>query len=202
MHIHPILTILIGILVGVGASFSGIGGGAWSRSANSASSCWALVFQSIISAATWSLADSMSAYLSGRLEADPRIRIRTRTEVAALEGADALTGIRLQGAGVAPGDDRIDSRALFVMVGAAPNTEWLNRQVDCDAKGFLLTGEAVGRDSPFATSLDGVFAVGDVRAGSVKRVASSVGEGSVVISKVWEHVAAQRDREAGRAAAQ
>ncbi|WGH79433.1 FAD-dependent oxidoreductase [Jannaschia ovalis] len=148
------------------------------------------------------LADSMSAYLSGRLEADPRIRIRTRTEVAALEGGDALTGIRLEGAGVAPGDDRIDSRALFVMVGAAPNTEWLNRQVDCDAKGFLLTGEAVGRDSPFATSLDGVFAVGDVRAGSVKRVASSVGEGSVVISKVWEHVAAQRDREAGRAAAQ
>ena len=140
-----------------------------------------------------SLADSMSSYLSGRLEADAGIRIRYGTQVDALEGGDRLTGLTLKGAGVAAGDDRIETGALFVMVGAAPNTEWLNRQVACDDKGFLLTGEAVGRDSPFATSRDGIFAVGDVRAGSVKRVASSVGEGSVVISKVWEHVAAARD---------
>ena len=75
------------------------------------------------------------------------------------------------------------------MVGAAPNTGWLSGLVKLDEKGFVITG--FGSDSatsPFATSLPGVFAVGDVRAGSVKRVASSVGEGSVVISKVWEYV--------------
>ena len=73
------------------------------------------------------------------------------------------------------------------MVGAAPNTEWLSGLVKLDDKGFVSTG-AGSLASPFATSLPGIFAVGDVRAGSVKRVASSVGEGSVVISKVWEFV--------------
>ena len=83
----------------------------------------------------------------------------------------------------------VDTRALFIMVGAAPNTEWLSGLVQLDAKGFVITGtEAGAAASPFATSLPGVFAAGDVRAGSVKRVASSVGEGSVVISKVWEFV--------------
>jgi thioredoxin reductase (NADPH) len=75
------------------------------------------------------------------------------------------------------------------MVGAAPNTGWLSGLIKLDENGFVCTGAACGLpDSPFSTSLPGVFAVGDVRAGSVKRVASSVGEGSVVISKVWEHV--------------
>ncbi|HXP65605.1 MAG TPA: FAD-dependent oxidoreductase, partial [Steroidobacteraceae bacterium] len=87
----------------------------------------------------------------------------------------------------------VDTRALFVMVGAAPNTEWLSGLVKLDDKGFVVTGYGTeGAASPFATSLPGVFAVGDVRAGSVKRVASSVGEGSVVISKVWEFVNRQR----------
>ncbi|MEM9795054.1 MAG: FAD-dependent oxidoreductase [Pseudomonadota bacterium] len=138
-----------------------------------------------------SLANSMSSYLRGRLEADSAIRIRYNSEVASLEGDDTLSAVRLKGSGVSDGDDLIETKALFIMVGAAPNTEWLDRQVACDDKGFLLTGDAVGRDSPFATSMDGVFAVGDVRAGSVKRVASSVGEGSVVISKVWDYVSAQ-----------
>ncbi|SFI92476.1 FAD-dependent oxidoreductase [Jannaschia pohangensis] len=139
------------------------------------------------------LADSMSSYLSERLEADEGIRIRYGTQVAGLEGDDRLEAISLKGPGVKPGDDRIDSRALFIMVGAAPNTDWLGSQVACDDNGFVLTGDAVSQDSPFATSLPGVFAVGDVRAGSVKRVASAVGEGSVVISKVWDHVARLRD---------
>ncbi|MEM8851721.1 MAG: FAD-dependent oxidoreductase [Pseudomonadota bacterium] len=139
-----------------------------------------------------SLAASMSDYLSSRLEADPAIRIRYRTQVTGLEGDETLAGVRLAGDGVAAGDDRIDTRALFVMVGAAPNTSWLDGQVAVDNKGFVLTGEAVGSDSPYATSLEGVFAVGDVRAGSVKRVASAVGEGSVVISRVWEQVAKLR----------
>jgi thioredoxin reductase (NADPH) len=72
------------------------------------------------------------------------------------------------------------------MVGAAPNTDWLLGLVDVDAKGFVRTGAEVGAHSPFATSQPGIFAVGDIRAGSVKRVASAVGEGSVVVSKVWE----------------
>ena len=74
------------------------------------------------------------------------------------------------------------------MVGAAPNTAWLSGLVALDDKGFVLTGESAGATSPYATSQPGIFAVGDVRAGSTKRVASSVGEGSVVIAKVWEYV--------------
>jgi thioredoxin reductase (NADPH) len=135
-----------------------------------------------------SLAASMSSYLSSRLEADPGITIEYGAEVSALHGADQLEGITIRDAKT--GASRVvDTRALFVMVGAAPNTEWLSGLVKLDDKGFVITGSGAGSAaSPFATSLPGIFAVGDVRAGSVKRVASSVGEGSVVISKVWEHV--------------
>jgi thioredoxin reductase (NADPH) len=135
-----------------------------------------------------SLAASMSSYLSSRLEADPGITIEYGAEVSALHGADQLEGITIRDAKT--GASRVvDTRALFIMVGAAPNTEWLSGLVKLDDKGFVITGSGAGSAaSLFATSLPGVFAVGDVRAGSVKRVASSVGEGSVVISKVWEHV--------------
>jgi thioredoxin reductase (NADPH) len=137
-----------------------------------------------------SLAASMSDYLLSRLNADPRIEIHYNSEVAALHGEDRLESLdvidRSTGA-----QRPIASRALFVMVGAAPNTGWLAGLVDLDAKGFICTGIACGQpDSPFSTSMPGIFAVGDVRAGSVKRVASAVGEGSVVISKVWEFVRA------------
>jgi thioredoxin reductase (NADPH) len=75
------------------------------------------------------------------------------------------------------------------MVGAAPNTAWLGGLVELDEKGFIRTGTDCGqRDAPYATSCPGIYAVGDVRAGSVKRVASAVGEGSVVISHVYRHV--------------
>ena len=135
-----------------------------------------------------SLAVSMSSYLSSRLEADPRITIEYGAEVSALRGADHLEALTIRDAKT--GASRVvDSRALFIMVGAAPNTEWLSGLVKLDDKGFVITGLGEGSAaSPFATSLAGIFAVGDVRAGSVKRVASSVGEGSVVISKVWEFV--------------
>jgi len=131
------------------------------------------------------LATSMSHYLSSRLEADPAITIEYGTHVAELHGADALTGVTIRNG---DGDRTIDTCAMFVMVGAAPNTAWLADLVRLDDKGFVLTGEAAGAASPYATSRAGIYAVGDVRAGSTKRVASSVGEGSVVISKVWEHV--------------
>jgi len=105
-----------------------------------------------------------------------------------LHGADHLEALTIRDA--KSGATRVvDSRALFIMVGAAPNTEWLSGLVKLDDKGFVITGSGAGSAaSPFATSQAGIFAVGDVRAGSVKRVASSVGEGSVVISKVWEFV--------------
>jgi thioredoxin reductase (NADPH) len=135
-----------------------------------------------------SLAASMSSYLSSRLEANPRISIEYGAEVTALRGTDHLEALIIQD--VKTGATRlIETRALFIMVGAAPNTEWLSGLVKLDGKGFVITGSgADSAASPFATTLPGVFAVGDVRAGSVKRVASSVGEGSVVISKVWEFV--------------
>jgi hypothetical protein len=77
------------------------------------------------------------------------------------------------------------------MAGAAPNSGWLSGHVALDEKGFVRTGREAGGGSAYETSRAGVFAVGDVRAGSVKRVASATGEGSVVISKVWEHLDAR-----------
>ena len=137
-----------------------------------------------------SLASSMSSYLSSRLKADPAITIEYGTEVSALHGSDKLEAVTIRD--VHEGATRtIDSCALFIMVGAAPNTAWLSGLVALDPHGFVLTGEAVGGNSPYETSDAGIFAVGDVRASSVKRVASSVGEGSVVISKVWDHVRAE-----------
>jgi thioredoxin reductase (NADPH) len=133
-----------------------------------------------------SLAASMSSYLSSRLEADPGITIEYHSEVTALEGGEHLEGVTIRNARTGE-SQKVTTRALFIMVGAAPNTDWLSGLVQLDDKGFVLTGLG-SPDSPFATSCPGIFAVGDVRARSVKRVASAVGEGSVVISKVWEHV--------------
>ncbi|MBX9796054.1 cyclic nucleotide-binding domain-containing thioredoxin-disulfide reductase [Sphingomonas sp.] len=134
-----------------------------------------------------SLAASMSSYLSSRLEADPAITIGYGAEVVALHGDDHLEGVTVRDR--ASGTTReIESRALFVMVGAAPNTGWLSGLVALDPGGFVLTGTAAGTDSPYATSRPGIYAVGDVRSGSVKRVASAVGEGSVVVSQVWSYI--------------
>ncbi len=133
------------------------------------------------------LATSMSAYLSSRLEAEPGITIEYGAKIAALHGAEALNAVTVKG--VADGTERIiEIGGLFLMIGAAPNTSWLSELLTLDDKGFVMTGPAVGATSPYETSVPGIFAVGDVRAGSVKRVASSVGEGSVVISRVWDFV--------------
>jgi thioredoxin reductase (NADPH) len=132
-----------------------------------------------------SLAASMSSYLSSRLEADPRITIEYGAEVTALHGEDKLDAVTLR----VGGEEReVKTCALFIMVGAAPNTGWLSGLVELDQNGFVRTGRDVGGTSQYATSHPGIFAVGDVRSGSVKRVASAVGEGSVVISKVWDYV--------------
>ena len=134
-----------------------------------------------------SLSSSMSDYLLQRLESHPRITIHLCTSVTALHGDDVLESVtvrnRTEGA-----DWMIPTKALFVMVGAAPNTGWLSGLVDLDDRGFVRTGPEVGGQSQFETSRPGVFAVGDVRAGSVKRVASAVGEGSVEQSAGGGHI--------------
>jgi thioredoxin reductase (NADPH) len=131
------------------------------------------------------LADTMSAYLRERLEADPRITIHTGSQLERLDGERHLERVVV----TTPSDSvHIECRALFIMIGAAPNTSWLSGLVELDGHGFVRTGAEVGAPSSFATSCPGIFAVGDVRSGSVKRVASSVGEGSVVVSAIWSHV--------------
>ena len=107
--------------------------------------------------------------------------------MTALHGGEHLEGVTLRNRQTGETTE-VPSRALFIMVGAAPNRDWLSGLVALDDKGFVLTGPAAGAESPYATSCPGIFAVGDVRAGSVKRVASAVGEGSVVISTIWEFV--------------
>ncbi|MEQ5787154.1 FAD-dependent oxidoreductase [Erythrobacter sp. NFXS35] len=132
-----------------------------------------------------SLAASMSSYLSRRLEADPRITIHYHSEVTALHGDRWLNAVTLK---TGDTEQRIAARALFIMIGAAPNTSWLSGMAETDAKGFILTGAAAGQTDDYATTAPGIFAVGDVRAGSVKRVASAVGEGSVVVSRIWQYL--------------
>jgi thioredoxin reductase (NADPH) len=111
-----------------------------------------------------SLAASMSSYLSSRLEANPRITIQYGVEVSELHGANHLESLIIRD--LKSGTSSVvETRALFIMVGAAPNSEWLSGLVALDDKGFVLTGHSAGAtDSPFVTSLPGIFAVGDVRA--------------------------------------
>jgi thioredoxin reductase (NADPH) len=137
------------------------------------------------------LAATMSDYLVRRIDASERITLHPRTEIVRLEGEHHLEAVtwRDHGRGT---EERHPMRNLFVMIGAEPNTDWLGGCLELDAKGFVLTGtDAEGRPlaSPFATSRPGIFAVGDVRAGSVKRVASGVGEGSVVVAAVHQFLA-------------
>jgi len=84
---------------------------------------------------------------------------------------------------------------MFVMIGALPNTEWLHGRLDLDANGFVMTAPGDRDGCAFQTSLPGIYAVGDVRSGSVKRVANAVGEGSVVVSYVHRYIAAQKTQE-------
>lgn len=133
-----------------------------------------------------SLASSMSDYLSNRLNADPGVSVHYNTNLTGLSGGDHLDQVEITTTNQPP--RQLDAKAVFIMAGAAPNCDWLADMVARDAAGFVLTGKAAGREKIFETSTPGIFAVGDIRAGSVKRVASAVGEGSVVISEVWSHL--------------
>jgi thioredoxin reductase (NADPH) len=144
------------------------------------------------------LADSMSRYLIRRIEENPRITLRTQSEIVGLEGEDHLETVqwrqRTDGT-----TERHTIRHVFVMTGANPSTRWLDGCIALDANGFIKTGSDLSPDElsaahwPLArpphlleTSKPGVFAVGDVRAGNIKRVASAVGEGSIAISFVHQ----------------
>jgi thioredoxin reductase (NADPH) len=142
------------------------------------------------------LADTMSRYLIRRIEDNPAIELRTHTEIEALAGEVHLERVRWKHSLTGKAETR-EIRHLFVMTGAAPSTRWLDGCVAMDEKGFIKTGNDLTRDDLAAagwsrargpylleTSLPGVFAVGDVRGGNVKRVASAVGEGSIAVSFV------------------
>ncbi|MEM7693442.1 MAG: FAD-dependent oxidoreductase [Pseudomonadota bacterium] len=145
------------------------------------------------------LAASMSDYLVERIEASDHITLHRNTEVSALHGGRALEAITWKNR-VSGATERPPVTHLFLMIGAAPNTDWLEGCVKRDGNGFVCTGADVGDAWPHAraphpleTSQPGVFAVGDARAGSVKRVASAVGEGSVCVSSLHQVVSAAKD---------
>ncbi len=144
------------------------------------------------------LAASMSRYLIRRIEENSAINLRTCTEIVSLEGNEHLERIAWRDNRTGKIDMR-NIRHIFVMTGAVPNTAWLGGCVLLDAKGFIKTGTDLSRDdlmtahwpltrSPYLleTSLPGVFAVGDVRSGNVKRVASAVGEGSIAVASIHQ----------------
>jgi thioredoxin reductase (NADPH) len=140
------------------------------------------------------LSQTMSRYLIQRIEEDPRITVRPLTQVEALRGQERLESVVVRDSR----DGRAEAlpvRHVFLMTGASPNTEWLSRCVGLDDKGFVKTGPDLSQDDlrnwglgrrPYLleTSSPGVFAVGDVRSGNIKRVASAVGEGSIAIELV------------------
>jgi thioredoxin reductase (NADPH) len=149
------------------------------------------------------LTENMSRYLADRIERKPDIAVHLHSEVRELCGQDALETLLVEDN--QNGDrERIEARALFVFIGAAPHTQWLGQNMTLDSGGYILTGpDACNGDTSdgrvplmLETSLPGVFAAGDVRSGSIKRVASAVGEGSIAIRMVHERIG---DRASGEA---
>ena len=134
----------------------------------------------------------MSRYLVDRIAGLANVEVVTQAEVSGLEGRDgALEAIRWR-RGASGEEVRRPLRHLFLFIGAQPNTDWLaGSGVALDAKGFVLTGADAGLDRrPMETSRRGVFAIGDVRSGSVKRVAAAVGEGAQVVATLHGFLAA------------
>lgn len=135
------------------------------------------------------LSSNMSDYLLQRIMLSPRITLHMGTEIDAFFGSERLQEVVLL-EGVSKRRSTYKVRNIFVMIGATPNSDWLRGKLQLDPKGFVMTGCQFGESSlNFATSCPGLFAIGDVRSGSVKRVASAVGEGSVVISEVHRYLA-------------
>ena len=147
-----------------------------------------------------SLGASMSKYLIDQLQATPNIRLEFNSSVVEAHGKDHLEAISVH-CTVTNEINQVPANSLFIMIGAAPNTDWLANIVERDERGFILSGPLVMRDGKrpkgwtldrdpalLETNVPGIFVVGDVRHGSVKRVASGVGEGSVAISFVHQYL--------------
>jgi thioredoxin reductase (NADPH) len=148
------------------------------------------------------LARSMSSYLVERIMGSAGVELLINTEVRELVGEERLEGLVVED-NRSGARRRLGARSLFVFIGAEANTGWLEGAVELDPSGFVLTGEALDRSGlegdhwrglsrqpyPLETSLPGVFAAGDVRSGSIKRVASAVGEGSMAVRLVHQHLA-------------
>jgi thioredoxin reductase (NADPH) len=143
-----------------------------------------------------SLAKSMSHYLIEQIAALENVDVRTSTEAVAAEGADGrLRALRIRDGAGRQSVEEVD--ACFVFVGAVPHTDWLEGVLARDERGFILAGADVPEDLwrlprdayVLETSVPGVFVAGDVRARSVKRVASAVGEGSMAVSLIHEYLA-------------
>ncbi|MEV0290472.1 FAD-dependent oxidoreductase [Kribbella sp. NPDC050820] len=147
------------------------------------------------------LSASMSQYLIDEIDAAPNVTLRANSEVVGGGGDGRLEHITLRDR--RNGDEEsLPVNGLFVMIGAVPGTDWLPDKVGRDSRGFVLSGSDAAADpqwnesrppQPYETTLPGLFAIGDVRCGSVKRVASAVGEGSVVVSQVHTHLKVTAD---------
>ncbi len=149
-----------------------------------------------------SLEEKMSQYLVDRIYAHPNIEVRLQSEITAVHGDDHVEALTVSNCQTGE-EDVCPAVALFVFIGAIPRTQWLSDLVECDSYGFVLTGPQLIHDGkppkaywpldrdPFLleSSMPGVFAVGDVRANSVKRVASAVGEGSISVQFVHQYLA-------------
>lgn len=139
------------------------------------------------------LGETMSAYLIEAIAGEPVITVHLSSDVTGATGDGRLEGLTLTERTSGQTRD-VEVDGFFVMIGAEPHTDWLPEEVRRDERGFVLTGTEAAHDlsdlslHPHETSVPGLFAVGDVRAGSVKRVASAVGEGSVVVSEVHVHL--------------
>jgi len=137
------------------------------------------------------IAQTMSQYLIERIAALPNVEIQVGKELVGLEG-DRQNGLRdLEFADLHDGTrQRLATRHLFLFIGADPNTQWARNCVKTDSRGFIVTGDGM---LPLETSLPGVFAIGDVRSGSTKRVAAAVGEGASVVAQIHAMFARQAD---------
>jgi thioredoxin reductase (NADPH) len=136
---------------------------------------------------------SMSRYLIDRIKATPNIELRVQTDVTGLSGAadGTLTSVDMNSRET--GDRRrVDAQHLFLFIGADPNTRWLDQRITLDDKGFVVTGADL--KFPLQTSSPGVFAIGDVRCGSVKRVAAGVGEGAAAVAQMHAYLASLQGR--------
>jgi thioredoxin reductase (NADPH) len=144
------------------------------------------------------LGATMSRYLVDRIRGLPNVEVVTSATVSGLEGRDGMLQALRWRIGAAGPEVRRDIRHLFLFIGAEPNTDWLkDSDITLDAKGFILTGADAG-DGRYVleTTRRGVFAIGDVRAKSVKRVAAAVGEGAQVVASVHSFLAADSPRSA------